>query len=213
MADGDISAVTAASRGGARTGYHHGDLRAALLAAALTILAEGEEPTLRAVTRRVGVSATAAYRHYPDKRALLAAATARGMADLRDAILTADRQAPAGAGVAAQALAYVRFAVANPLLFRLMFGQTRLADERDYFTLTAELKQVLLRRLTIELPERAGDDLVIGCWALFYGMALLVLNGLLAETDPDPLGGLVERSVATLLGEHRVSPHDALATS
>ena len=56
-------------------GYHHGDLRAACLDAAMSLLEEGTEATLslRAVARRAGVSANAPYRHYRDKDELLAA--------------------------------------------------------------------------------------------------------------------------------------------
>ena len=62
-------------------GYHHGDLRAAVIAAGMKRLTEGgdAELGLRALARDVGVSATALYRHFPDKEALLDALADEGL--------------------------------------------------------------------------------------------------------------------------------------
>jgi AcrR family transcriptional regulator len=63
--------------------YHHGDLRAALLGAAMELLEEDDGGlSLRAVARRAGVSATAPYRHFADKEALESELAAQGFADL-----------------------------------------------------------------------------------------------------------------------------------
>ena len=61
--------------------YHHGDLRAAAIEAGLTLLEEREADDLglREVARAVGVSATALYRHFPDKAALLRALASAGL--------------------------------------------------------------------------------------------------------------------------------------
>jgi len=61
-------------------GQHHGDLRHALIAAALQLVAEStvDDVTLRAVARRAGVSAAAPYHHFPDKDSLMAAVAADG---------------------------------------------------------------------------------------------------------------------------------------
>ena len=96
--------------------YHHGDLRQSLLDATLALLAEGAEPSLRAVARRAGVSPMAPYRHYPDKEALLTAVALRGIDALHQVVSAADATAPAGREVLAQALAYVRFAAEHPVL-------------------------------------------------------------------------------------------------
>ena len=68
----------------APTRYHHGDLGNACIAAALDLIRhEGiEAVTLRAVAQRIGVSRSAPYRHFIDKRALLAACAERGFRDL-----------------------------------------------------------------------------------------------------------------------------------
>ena len=64
-----------------RTGrYHHGDLRSALIEEGMAELASKapEDVSLREIARRAGVSATAVYRHFPDKAALLSALCEEG---------------------------------------------------------------------------------------------------------------------------------------
>ena len=100
-----------------RRPYHHGNLRRALLDEALaTIRAEGVDGlTLREIGARLGVSRTALYRHFADKRALLAAVATEGFRTFRQQLVAAwegggrDRAAFDSMGVA-----YVHFAVANP---------------------------------------------------------------------------------------------------
>ena len=83
-----------------RSTYHHGDLRRALLEAGTDLAREGgpDKVVLREATRRVGVSANAAYRHFADRDALLdevvsIAQVARGRRDLRDGRGSAERYA------------------------------------------------------------------------------------------------------------------------
>jgi AcrR family transcriptional regulator len=108
-----------------RRPYHHGDLRAALVTAARALVVAGDTKdaeglTLRKAAAAAGVSHTAAYRHFADKAGLVAAVMARGFDELRAA-------AEAASGAPLDRLhgigrAYVGFAVANPSLYRLMFG-------------------------------------------------------------------------------------------
>ncbi|WP_342154165.1 TetR/AcrR family transcriptional regulator [Methylorubrum sp. SB2] len=79
----------------AKAGYHHGELREALVAAGLAILEEGGDPAslgLREAARRAGVSAMAPYRHFSDKDALLAAVATVGFERLRVDLEAADRR-------------------------------------------------------------------------------------------------------------------------
>src|SRR5918992_4401357 len=108
-----------------RRSYHHGNLRRALLDEALaTIRTEGVEGvTLRDIGARLGVSRTALYRHFTDKRALLGAVATEGFAMLRKHLVAAWENG--GRGDAAfhdMGVAYVRFAVDNPSHYRVMFG-------------------------------------------------------------------------------------------
>jgi AcrR family transcriptional regulator len=113
--------------------YHPGDLRAALLAEAAVMIAEGgaASVTMRELGRRLGVSRAAAYRHFADKTALLVAVAAAGFDRLKDRLQAID------AGVQRSSVErlrrmgeeYVRFALENPAHYRLMYGKEALTRE------------------------------------------------------------------------------------
>src|ERR1700681_5062026 len=97
-----------------RRPYHHGNLREALLQAALRAIADVGPAafTLREVARRAGVSHNAPYRHFRDKDALLAAVAAQGFRELTRAMREAgERQSKALDKLSQSGLAYVAFAV------------------------------------------------------------------------------------------------------
>src|SRR3984893_9294569 len=105
--------------------YHHGDLPRAMVKAALEILRETQslEFSLRELARRAGVTHNAPYKHFADKRELLAAVSAVGF-DLLEKRLTAAMRGEASprARLFAIAREYVRHGGENPALYRLMFG-------------------------------------------------------------------------------------------
>jgi AcrR family transcriptional regulator len=174
--------------------YHHGNLRRALLDEALaTIRAEGVEAvTLRAIGAKVGVSRTALYRHFADKRALLAAVATEGFRALRERLAAAWEAGGRGdAALTAMGVAYVRFALDEPSHYRVMFGGFVDLPERDP-ELTAEAHgafEVLVNALAALQHEgivRAGDDPVLMAryvWALVHGMAMLGIDLQLPEPD------------------------------
>ena len=105
--------------------YHHGDLRRAIVKAALEILQETQslEFSLRELARRAGVSHNAPYKHFADKRELLAAVSAAGFETLTKHM---EREI-AGLDNARERLfamlrAYIDHGVENPALYSLMFG-------------------------------------------------------------------------------------------
>ena len=159
--------------------YRHGNLPAALLAAARQILDENglQAVGLRETARRVGVSATAAYRHFTSKEDLLASVAAEGFRDLAAAMESAAR----GANPLTRAgLAYIEFAHQNRGLFRLMFGPV-LAERAKYPALqgaTASVEAVLLRGVA-DLDQRPLDDnlAAMAAWGLVHGLAHLVVDG------------------------------------
>src|SRR6202030_1144743 len=105
--------------------YHHGDLRRAIVTAALDILSETQshEFSLRELARRAGVSHNAPYKHFADKRELLAAVSAAGFEALTKRMAREiGGQSSARAQLFAALRAYIRHAVENPALYRLMFG-------------------------------------------------------------------------------------------
>lgn len=159
--------------------YHHGDLRFALVSAALELLAEGdlEAVSLRAVARRAGVSAMAPYRHYPDKEALLAAVAQRGFDGLRTALAGADTAAAPSKALLAQGTAYVRYAIANKVLFRLMFGPPRRGDHCDLRTSSQTAFSILMRRVEQETRAEDVQARAMGYWSLVHGLSMLILDG------------------------------------
>src|SRR5262245_7295051 len=112
----DYMAVTAARpRRKPRDGYHHGDLRRALLDEPLrTIQQDGvDAQTLRTIGLRLGVSRTALYRHFTDKRALLSSVATEGFRLLTERLLDAWKSGGVR-GFNAMGVAYIRFAMGNP---------------------------------------------------------------------------------------------------
>lgn len=169
-----------------KRGYHHGDLKAEALEAARVQLGErgAEDVSLREVARAAGVSATALYRHFPDKTALLEALSDEGFARLAVAQRAA-MEAATGTKVDrfnAMGRAYVRFALAEPGLFRLMFTHTPTYDPLTIDPAQAVASLAMLREKAAELvpPEQgpaAAQRFALRAWSLVHGLALLLLDG------------------------------------
>src|SRR5882757_4974189 len=122
-----------------KTTYHHGDLRAACLDAALELVEEGGETalSLRAVARRAGVSPAAPYRHYADREALVSAVATVGYRELAERLAAAHPSPSTPEQLASVAIAYVQFALERPALFRLMFGDPCDRDNDERVAATA----------------------------------------------------------------------------
>lgn len=112
---------------GTTSGYHHGDLPAALVRSAVEMLDEdgGVELSLRAVARKAGVSSAAPYRHFPDRLSLLSAIAAVGYRELMTDLASRHPEPDAVEDLADLAVAYVGFALSRPGLFRVMFAEGR----------------------------------------------------------------------------------------
>jgi AcrR family transcriptional regulator len=173
--------------------YHHGDLRHALLTEALRIIeTQGVEfLTLRTVGERLGVSRTALYRHFSDKQALLAAVGREGFRLFRLSLVQAWEQHGRGrAGFEAMGVAYVRFAVAHPSHYRVMFGRFIESCEKDaaFIEEATAAFQVLVDALVEQQQTglvRRDDPLIQArmIWSLVHGIAMLVIDGQLRGTD------------------------------
>ncbi len=183
--------------------YHHGNLRRALLDEALaTIRAEGVDGlTLREIGARVGVSRTALYRHFADKRALLSAVATDGFRTLRLQLVAAwDDNGRGRAGFEAMGMAYVRFAVSSPSHYRVMFGGfvDPEACEPELATEAAGAFQALVDALAALQRDGSvrGDDTALMSrfvWAVVHGVAMLGIDGQL----PEP-GGVEELAAYAL---------------
>ncbi len=115
--------------------YHHGDLRDALIAAALVILKDkpAKNLSLREVARQAGVSHTAPYRHFEDKADLLAAVAEEGFIEFGRCLKAAVVAAKAEPIESLQATgeAYIRYALEHPIHFRVMFNYCEIESERE----------------------------------------------------------------------------------
>lgn len=164
-----------------REPYHHGDLRAALIEAGLTLLTTrtADDLSLREVARAVGVSATAVYRHFPDKRALMEALASEGLAKLAEAQHAASERAGGGAkGFDATGRAYVRFALDHPALFRLMFSHPARPDLMSAPTDQTPDAMAFLRE-NARSATPPGEDpgtTALQAWSIAHGLAMLMLD-------------------------------------
>ncbi len=175
----------ATTRKSART-YHHGDLKAALVVAAAAIVRTSglDALTLREVARRTGVSAAAPYRHFADRRALVAAVAERGFVRLGEALTAAMKSGGGRGGFKQVALAYVHFGLANPAEYRVMFGP-EMADTRDFPSLRETGRGVLGGVAeTVSHLQKAGvigpgdpHLMSVALWSTLHGLVLLVLDG------------------------------------
>lgn len=168
-----------------KAGYHHGNLREALVAAGLAQLeSRGVDGlSLREIARTVGVSATAVYRHFPDKAALMAALAMAGIIELGDRQARATAAVGGGrAGFIASGLAYIRFAVERPALFRLAFSLPPRISQLDAPPDQTAPAMQALRRDVLELFPRAATDpaharrAALHAWAVVHGLAQLILD-------------------------------------
>jgi AcrR family transcriptional regulator len=185
--------------------YHHGDLRAALLAAAEEILERDgiQALTLRAAARAAGVSHAAPAHHFGDLTGLLSDLAAVGysrfVAELSEAMATAGDDAKAR--MVAMGRAYVHFAQAYPGMFMLMFRSERLDAARPSLREAMNAGRETLRGGIV--ARAAGATLsearliaeVAASWSLVHGFAVLLLDGRLQTmisampdgADPDAL--------------------------
>lgn len=181
--------------------YHHGDLRAACLRAARELLEEDGSAglSLRAVARRAGVSATAPYRHYADREALVSAVAAEGYRELAEH-LTAAHPAPSSPDdLAAVAVAYVRFALDHPAMFRAMFAEPCDPTSEERVAATAAISAYVQGIVRDAFPGTEDTDaLATTVWALVHGLAFLHLDGKLDTSTPEVVADRVRASVFAL---------------
>ena len=170
--------------------YHHGDLRAAIIATAITMAEEQGVAALsiRAIARRLGVSHAAPARHFANRSALLAGVAAAAFSLFSDELEKSARGATEEARLSALGVAYVRFALRRPALFRLMFNPEatdaarvddpalRAAGERAYATLESAVRSLLG-----DAADADVENATRLAWAGAHGAAMLWLDGPLRE--------------------------------
>lgn len=185
-----------------RDRYHHGDLRRALLDEALrTIQHDGVEAlTLRTIGLALGVSRTALYRHFADKRALLSVVATEGFRLLTERLVEAWGSGGVR-GFNAMGGAYIRFAMANPSHYRVMFGGVvdnapRHADLTREATAAFQALVDSLVALQKDGSVRKDDPLQLArfIWATVHGISMLIIDGQLPHQLPQ-IDDLIEFAV------------------
>ncbi|HEY9484478.1 MAG TPA: TetR/AcrR family transcriptional regulator [Micromonosporaceae bacterium] len=205
---------------GETRGYHHGNLRAALVEAGVELARTGgpNAVVLRAASRRAGVSHNAVYRHFANQEDLLAAVAQRCMSELSllmiermNLVTTRDRARRAAARLEAIGRAYIDFARTEQGWFRTAFSsaQSHAANgpppnpahahgtsaepiPNPYDVLSARLDELVeVGALT---PERR-DGAEYAAWSAVHGLSSLLLDGPLREL-PEPE---IERAISIVL--------------
>ena len=197
-----------APRVATKKAYHHGDLRRQLVRAAYRLVARDGHARFKvaAACKLAGVSTAAPYKHFEDREQILRAVATEGFGRLRDAMLGAlDGVEPGSrAAIAAIGHGYVDFALAEPHLFRLMFGGEPSHAERSeadgarqrspFEVLTANVGLFLGH--PADAPETQRNALAL--WTFVHGLAALQIEHKLGVTSAT-VEGMVEMAAERLL--------------
>ena len=143
--------------------------------------------TLRGLARRARVSHNAPYRHFPDRKALLAALATEGFEEFRERLDAAEKSG----GLRARGEAYVRFALAHPQRFRLMFGSGLAFSAHP--GLQEQARQAF-GGLEDAIAAHAGGGAphaAIAAWALVHGLSQLLLERRVGAAAQDEVGKFV----------------------
>lgn len=176
---------------GRADGYHHGDLRRALIDAGRALLEEKgvDALTLRGVARRARVSQTAPYHHFADKAELVGGIAEDGFEEFAAALRAGANAAGESAlqRLTGMGLAYVRFAVSNPQVFRLLFrpelrggkqgGPVAAAVDRAGLA-AYQVFLVAVRAAVDEgLVRGSVDDVAVASLSIVHGLSTLLIDG------------------------------------
>ena len=202
-------------RGEGARGYHHGNLREALVAAGLELARTGgpNAVVLRAASREAGVSHNAVYRHFANQEELLAAVAQRCMVRLSELMIerteqvrTRERVRRAESRLEAVGRAYIDFARSEPGWFRTAFSSARShptpgddAPPSDassvpspYDVLRAALDDLVA---VGALPAERRDRAEYAAWSAVHGLSSLLLDGPLRELPEAE----IERAIQVVL--------------
>lgn len=173
--------------------YHHGNLRQALMDAALVCIKEkgSEKLSLRALAREIGVSQAAPYRHFEDKVALLSALAGDGFVKLAGQMRACMRDLTSDPVSALQqgAQAYIRFAKDNPETYRLMYSMhVEEFDDEEMEACHQEAFNLLEKNVEVGIQTGAfkshnKDAVVLASWSVVHGFAQLIIDGVVDMED------------------------------
>lgn len=194
-----------------RETYHHGDLRSQLIEAT-RVLVEEKGPDRFSVSeacRRAGVSTAAPYKHFRDKQEMLRAVALEGMHRQRHQMLQElELYSPGTLGrIVALGRVYVRFAKAEPGVFRLMFGLSDTHGDHDDLIKTGDNTFAVVQA---EVARCRGSDVVEDIdvhqafllWSFVHGLSFLNIDGKLTEKNiPVDLEKILEDIAFRVVGD------------
>ena len=202
-----------------RRAYHHGDLKNALVVAALELIATkgARALSLREVARATGVSHASTYRHFPNKESVLATIAEQGFRELTQRMRDAALHSPSGPlqSLHRVGLAYVAFGVAHPHHLQIMFGDLITSHAAYPSLLDASSAAFEVLASSVRAGQEAGlvrgsdEHLVsLAAWSQVHGLALLIASGQIppkgsAPLQPDTLADAVLKLLQTGLAAPR----------
>jgi AcrR family transcriptional regulator len=169
-----------------RESYHHGDLKAVILAQAADLVAErgADGISLRELARAAGVSHAAPAHHFTDRRGLFTALAAEGWRRLAVALADARPE------FIDAALAYVRFALDHPGHYAVMFDRSLVDPENSELIAAVGAAGAELARGVGTLDDRRATEdpqaAALAAWSLVHGFSLLWLNQAI-DNNTDPM--------------------------
>lgn len=197
--------------------YHHGNLREAVLSAAVEVIGQSgvAQLSLRDIARRAGVSHAAPAHHFGDKTGVVTAVAAQGfslLADVLEQALAGEESRDSspdsspGAAFVEAGVAYVEFATTHVGHFEVMFQPALLRDDDPDLVKARDRAWRALSEGLAALPaERVAADRVaaeMAAWSLVHGFATLWLSGSLTAGSVTALGddpAIAARAVARML--------------
>mgnify|MGYP001813607263 CR=1 FL=1 len=176
-------------------GYHHGNLRNALIVAAAELIEEAgcAEFAISDAAKRAGVSTAAPYRHFKDRDDLLEAVSELCFIGLADVVLKTRDQHEMGSRecIIALGLTYMEYVSSRPAFYQLMWNEKQHLPEqaapdsmgRPGFSFFLEAVQAWCEHQRVARCDPL--DLAVKLWAMAHGLAVLSINGKLAVFLPD----------------------------
>ena len=169
--------------------YHHGDLRTALIRAALQLIAvHGVQGlALSDAAALAGVSVAAPYRHFKDKQALLAEIAEEGFTLFRDALASAAQTHPNDKvkRLVEMGMAYVDFSLQHRSHFKVMWEGNLCHADYPQLEQAANQAFLLLQQAAIDLlptaPPHQQQALTCAAWSIVHGFASLSIEGVLQK--------------------------------